>query len=277
MPTGVPSLCGLLDLRPAGVDSYDGRQPGEMANGGRLFGGASLALMLRAAAATVDAARTPHAMHALFVAGGRADDSLHLRVERVSDGRSFSTRSVAAEQGSDPRLKSTALISFCTTEDGSNIATPIRFDVPAPDSDFTRNPVLDGAPITRPFDVRELDVRRWRSGHPHAPTRMLWVRLHEAIDDPISLACMLAYASDFGATIAARALVGATTATAGRFASLNHSIWWHRPYRADEWLLIEFRPLSAAGSLGLVAATIHTQAGTHVATMTQEALMRLDR
>lgn len=268
---------GLLDLRPMGLDSYYGRHPAAIANGGRLFGGAALALMLRAASATVDASRTPHAMHALFVAGGRADDVLRLRVDRMSDGRSFSTRSVTAEQGSESNLKSTALISFCRIEDGGDVATPIRLDAPAPTSDFTRDPVLEGAAITRPFEVREVDVQRWQSGHPHSPSRMLWVRLRAGLTDPISLACMLAYASDLGATIAARALIGATVATPGRFASLNHSMWWHRPYRADEWLFIEFRPLNAFGSLGLVAGTIHTEAGAHVATMTQEALMRLDR
>jgi acyl-CoA thioesterase-2 len=269
------ALRGLLDLRRTGVDCFDAGQPAELANAGRLIGGASLAIMLRAAAATVDDGLVPHALHALFIGAGRAEDALHLRVQRLSDGRSFSTRSVTAEQNTEQHLKSTALVSFCRPEDGYDIATPIRVDAPAPESDFTRNPVLAGTAIAQPFDLREVDVQRWHSGHPHAPSRMLWMRLRDELNDPTSLACMLAYASDFGATIAARALVGATIHTPGRFASLNHSIWWHRSYQAGEWLLMEYRPLTAAGSLGLVAATIHTESGVHVATMTQEALMRL--
>jgi acyl-CoA thioesterase-2 len=146
-------------------------------------------------------------------------------------------------------------------------------------ADFPRNPVIEGSEITLPFDVREVDVRSLTvdaRGRPRDTSRMLWARVTEEIDDdPLTRSCIVAYISDFGATIGARTLVGATTKTPGRFASLNHTLWWHRPFELSDWLLIDFRPLTAASSRGLVSATVHTADGRHVATLNQEAMMRL--
>lgn len=266
-------LTQLVDLESMGTDTYVGQPVPELTPHPRMYGGSMMAMMTRAAGFTVLGDQVPHMLHSLFLSAADAYQPVVIRVERTFDGGSFAARRVTLEQNA--KTICAASISFTRPADGAVVGLPIRPGVPTPDSGFARRPVMEGAASTRPFDFLEFDVDAFATGSPHDTSRMIWVRLLEPIDDPAVLACVLAYLSDFGATIAARALVGATVSTPGRFATLNHSVWWHGPIRADSWILIDFRPIQAASSRGLVTATIHGVDGTHIATVAQEALMRI--
>ncbi|MGX7680153.1 acyl-CoA thioesterase [Jatrophihabitans sp. DSM 45814] len=264
----------LLDLEALSADHFRARLPEPLSGNPRFFGGALLALTTRAAMLTVDSDRVPHAMQNIFIKAGDSTRPAELIVQRTADGGSFSSRTVTVVQ--DGKLRCSANFSFHRPEAGQDVNMPIRSDAPSPESDFKRNPVLEGAVITAPFEVREVDVAAFKTGSPHDTSRMLWVRLTEPIADEQLLPCIVAYMSDFGATIGARVIVGASFTTPGLFFSLNHSLWWHRPMPAGEWILIDMRPLTAAGSRGLVSITIHSEGGLHLATVVQEALMRVD-
>jgi acyl-CoA thioesterase II len=283
MPDG---LAGLLTLHPERSDEFVGDERSELLADPRLFGGALLAMAVRAASSTVAEDRTPHSMHHVFASPARPGTPVRLRVTRAYDGRTFTVRRVDLWQGGVPR--GTATLSFAAAEPGLDVPLPMRADAPPPHSASARRPVFAGLAFAVPFELREIDLRhidldgggtpgpdRGAAG-PHRTTRLLWARLTEPLPSA-GLPCALAYLSDFGATIAARAAVGADPRTPGQFATLNHTLWWHRGFTAGEWLLVDFRPISAAGSRGLVAVSVHTQAGVHVATVVQEALMRLDR
>jgi acyl-CoA thioesterase-2 len=270
-------LARLVDLEPLAEDVFLGRPLPELAPSPRMYGGTILAMATRAAQLTVGPEQQPHALHSFFLNGADSTHPVQIMVRRINDGRSFAARQIDVEQNGRRMCSVLLSLTSTLTTAGSGLAVemPMRPGVPAPDSGFARNPVMEGAASTRPFDFLEFDVRPFATGSPHDSTRMIWARLAEPVADPAVLSCIVAYMSDFGATIAARALVGATVATPGRYASLNHSLWWHRPIAAGRWLLVDFRPIQAGSSRGLVTGTIHDQDGTHVATIAQEALMQL--
>jgi acyl-CoA thioesterase-2 len=187
-------------------------------------------------------------------------------------------RHVTATQ--EGKVRSVATVSFTTDRDGGEWAAPMRADAPAPDEELAGlglgSPWITRGHIGTPFEVMEAPTADLEPAGPYPTTRLLWVRAHESLgDDPTLNSVALAYASDFGATIAARAVVGATITTPGAFASLNHAVWFHRVPRMDRWHLIDFRPVSAAHSRGVVTAYFHSDDDVHVATMTQEAMMRI--
>jgi acyl-CoA thioesterase II len=223
-------LTGLLSLRPERDDEFIGEAPRELLAGRRIFGGALLAIAVRAAALTVAQGRMPHSMHHVFVSPGRSGTPVRLRVSGGHDGRTFSTRRVDVLQ--DGVLRGMATLSFAAAEAGADVPMPMRADAPSPQSPFLRHPVLARLTIAAPFDLREVDLQALdlRGTHPaggagapgfeagpHATTRLFWARLTEPLSAD-RLPCVLAYLSDFGATIAARAAVGAQLArSAGRY------------------------------------------------------------
>lgn len=241
----------------------------------RLFGGQVAAQALRAAAETVRAEHRPHSLHGYFLRAGRPHTPIVLRVERVRDGRSFSTRHVAAVQGGETIFN--LIASFHRDEEGGEFAMPMAPGV-SPPSDAEAEAAAGTATehpdwrLNRPVLRKELEIP---PDEPTEATRRMWVRSGQRLpDDPVIHACALTYMSDLGAVTAAiRALPGEPeTAMAG---SLDHSLWFHRPARADEWLLFDVRPVSVHGARGLVSGTLHTAGGVHVASMTQEAFIRL--
>jgi acyl-CoA thioesterase-2 len=267
-------MARLLNITQTAHDEFCAAPGEEFLGGGRLFGGAVMALLVRASAATVSTGRHPNAMHSFFLSAVKPQFPLRIRVTRPHDGSTFSVRSVQLEQGT--RTRATATISYTTDHPGPDVPLPMPAGIPGPEATFERHRVLEGSPIAGPFDIREVDVRVADGAHPGRTSRLLWVRLHQALpSEPVLGACLVAYISDFGATLAARALVGATHLSPGQFGSLNHSLWWHRAAAPGEWLLIDFRPVTAGSSRGLVNGTVHNADGVHVATLTQEAMMRL--
>ena len=229
---------------------------------GRLYGGQVVAQALRAACMTVDPTQQPHSLHAYFVRAGDEHQSVLYEVDRIRDGRSFSTRQVVAYQAGGAILN--LIASFHTPEDGPDIQ---EVEPPAgiPDPDD----VVDE--ITDLYLDRRL-IRRTNSPEPYA---LGWIRTTQRLpDDPVLHACALAYLSD-------EFLLGtALTPHPDAFdwnrlftASLDHALWFHRPVRADEWLLFELRGAGVADARGLAFARVYAN-GVHVASVAQEALGR---
>jgi acyl-CoA thioesterase-2 len=258
-------FASLLALEPHGADTFVGLSPPY--DWGRIFGGQVIAQALWAAAATVPAERVVHSLHAYFILGGRLDEPVRYEVDRVRNGRSFMTRRVVARQSYGAIL--TLEASFHLDEPGPDIATtPAPMEVPGPDE-------LPERGWGWLLERREVPTTR---GGGRALT---WIRADDTVgDDPVRHACALAFATDTGTVTAVRALhpEGGTDAWDGEVfmgASLDHAVWFHRPVRTDRWLLVDVGAESLTGVRGLTIGRVFDDAGRHVATFSQEALLRV--
>jgi acyl-CoA thioesterase II len=285
MPFTATDLVALLDLEPAGPDRFVGHSP--QSGWTRVFGGQVVAQALIAASRTVEA-RAPHSLHAYFLLAGDPGAPIVFEVERVRDGRSFTTRRVVARQGGEAIFVLSA--SFHIDEEGLDHQFPMP-DAPAPES----LPDLFAAIATlgekaqrrlqglieriRPIEFRPLDFGRYAPlapGSVREPKQSLWVRIAGALpDDPAIHRAALAYLSDM--TLLDTALVAhGRTVFDARFqvASLDHALWLHRPCRADEWLLYVQDSPNAHGALGVTRGLIYSREGRLVASVAQEGLVR---
>lgn len=272
LPPTVERLLWLLDLERLDRDLFRGRSPANRSNG-RLFGGQVAAQALRAATLTVDNDHHPHSLHGYFLRPGLPGRRLILQVDRIRDGRSFTTRRVVAVQDGEAIFSLSA--SFHTVEDGGEYQVPLASDIPRPDDDFDwiETP-LRAFSSGSPFEAREMGSQPPDERGVLTSTRRVWLRTRGPLPDDRSLhACVLTYISDMGAVFASRRALRLQWG-AGMGASLDHAIWFHRPVRPDEWLLYDLRPLSNSGARGLVLGTIHDIHGAHGASVTQEALVR---
>jgi acyl-CoA thioesterase II len=255
----------LLDLEPAGDGAFMASTPGD--GPGRLFGGQVASQSLRAATLTVDPDRPPHSMHAYFIRPGRPGEPLRLEVDRTRDGRSFTTRQVTASQSGEPIFILSA--SFHAPEVGDDWQLPLPTELADPES-LPRRQVLGRFGLMSPFDVRPLSDAE-PTGIPVA--HPFWVRVRgEVGDDPAMHASLLTFLSDMGVVRSARAPGSTAAPFAG--ASLDHAMWFHRPARADEWMLFSVEPVSNFGARGLAQGTLHDRHGVRIASMAQEALLR---
>ncbi len=258
------TLAGILDLRSSGEDRWFAPTPGEGPR--RLFGGQVAAQALAAACQTVPADRPPHSMHGYFIRPGRPDTVLELVVERTRDGRSFTTRHVTAIQEGKAIFNLSA--SFHGAESAIDwqlpgpAATPPPDDQPPPTVDPSR-PFWQNSP----FEIRPLsETYPW-------PPHPAWVRLLEPIGPDRALqACALAFISDMGVVGSARSPEDRSQPAA--MASLDHAVWFHRPFDVSEWHLFSVDPVSNYGGRGLARGTIHAADGRLVASIAQEALIR---
>lgn len=234
----------------------------------RLYGGQVAAQSLRAACATVDADRLPHSLHSYFILAGRAGEPIELEVQRTRDGRSFSTRHVTASQGGKAIFELVA--SFHVGEAGDDWQLPPQshLGVPAPPSPEESPGGWTG--ISRFFEIRP--ERPLAADDPFA-LHPCWLRAREPVgDDPVAHICLLAFLSDLGVLGATRAPVGRTSYQAA--ASLDHSVWFHRPARVDDWLRFSAEPITNFGARGLARGAFHARGGAHVASVAQESLLR---
>ena len=282
MPQSVDELIDLLDLEEIEVGLFRARQPDTQLQ--RVFGGQVLAQALTAAARTVAVTRVVHSLHAYFLRPGRTDTPIVYDVEAVRDGGSFSSRRVVARQGGKVIFYLSS--SFHEVEPGFEHLDPMPEDVPPPEECPTLGEVF-GKASGRPPTLWErewgvLDVRYVgdsRTGgnlvDPLHPARArVWVKADGILPDDRRLhQAALAYASDL-------TLLSATTVPHGVFIGLNvqatsldHAMWFHRPFRADEWLLYDQISPSASGGLGLSTARLF-QNGVLVANVAQEGLIR---
>jgi len=253
----------MMALEPHGPDTFVATGPRYPWGG--LYGGQIIAQALRAAALTVEPAYRLHSLHAYFIRLGDAAEPIRLEVDRIRNGRSFLTRRVVARQSGGAILNLSS--SFQVPEDGCEVQTEAMPRVPAPE-DLPRN---SWSPLIERCLLSE-DIAPGRVG--------AWMRLAEDIgDDPVLNACALAYLSDdlpTDAVVARHPNRPPRGTTERRFwnASLDHTMWFHHPMRANHWHLHDFSCRGLVGTRGLSAGSIFDRSGRHVATVTQEVLIR---
>lgn len=256
----VTDLRSLLDLEAVKPDAFLGASP--RLGWPRLYGGQVVAQALMAACRTIDGGQLPHSLHAYFIRAGDEHQPVLYEVERVRDGRSFSTRQVVAYQAGGAILN--LIASFHASEAGADVQSIVAPEVDGPEAG-------DRWPSDLFFDHRVLG--RWRD--PQAGARG-WMRtLDDLGDDPILNACAFAYLSDedaLGAALTPHPLSFEWERMMA--ASLDHAIWFHRPVRADDWLLFDLTGYGVADSRGLATVRVFDRAGVHVASVAQEALGR---
>jgi len=233
----------------------------------RVFGRLLMGRALCAAASTVDGDRPAHSLHANFLEAGDGRQPVHFDVEGTRDGASFSSRRVVATQEGRPLL--IAVATFHVPELG-----PV-YEAAPPDN----APGPDGLPVGRYdtpwFESRDVPVEDAPPQPPHA--RRAWFRPRRPLaDDPALHAQALIYVSDHGATRALRQPHAAHPGVERRVSvSLDHTVWVHQPVRVDQWLLSEFHPVATGGGRGLALGSVRTADGQLVASVAQEALLRL--
>jgi acyl-CoA thioesterase-2 len=234
--------------------------------GPHVFGGLLVAQALRAAHATVGDEREAHALHAAFVRAGVGGEVVEHEVEDTRDGGSFAIRRVASRQAGTTVLVLTA--HFQAPEEGADYQTPAPADVPGPGGLDT------GRYDSQWFESRDVPPGE---GPPHA--RRAWFHARgELPDDPVLHQHVLAFLSDTGPTRAARQPHAEGFDDGQRLSvSLDHSVWFHRPARADQWLLSDLVPVSTGRGRGLAVGTIRDRAGTLLVTIAQEVLLRTRR
>ncbi|MEZ5143700.1 MAG: thioesterase family protein [Acidimicrobiales bacterium] len=272
----VGRLLELFDLTEVGADAFEAPNP-VRGFGDRVFGGQVAAQALRAAQRTAPPDHHAHSIHASFLLGGRPGEPLVYEVDRLRDGRSFTTRRVEARQGDDRIF--TLIASFHRDEPGVDYQTPLPTDVPAPEDAPTRMLFVPESERPKlPFELREIggvepDEQGWIRS-----TRRAWMRLIRPIgDEPGLHQVLLAYFSDLGAVYAAWAPLPEQPLDRLMGASLDHAMWFHRPIRADAWFLYDAHAVSNAGSRGLMRGTLHAADGTLGVSIAQEALLRVVR
>jgi acyl-CoA thioesterase-2 len=270
----VDSLLGLLVLTSLADDRFDAPNP-DRGFGDRVFGGQVAAQALRAAQLTAPSEHRAHSLHASFLLAGTPGRSIMYEVDRLRDGRSFTTRRVEARQGDDRIF--TLIASFHKDEPSVDYQLPLSDGLPAPEESPERMLFIPESDRSKlPFELRELggtepDEHGWIGS-----TRRAWMRLVRPIGDDQALhQCLLTYFSDLGAVFAAWAPLPEQPMSRLMGASLDHALWFHRPIRADDWFLFDAHAVSNAGSRGLMRGTLHSVDGTLGVSIAQEALLRI--
>jgi acyl-CoA thioesterase-2 len=280
----VDDLIELLDLEPIEVNIFRGRSPEEDRQ--RVFGGQVAGQALVAAARTVEAERLVHSLHAYFLRPGDPTVPILYEVDRIRDGRSFTTRRVVAIQHGQAIFNLSA--SFQCEEKGYEHSFPMP-DVPPPEGLPDRRarwlPYLEelGAAreeiLSRPqaIDTRVADWTPQERRESLPPYQNVWMRADGQLpDDPLLHTIVLTYASDMTLLDTTLRPHGGSWFDPHLFmASLDHAMWFHRSFRADEWLLYSQDTPTATGGRGLARGLVFTQDGTLVASVVQEGLIRV--
>lgn len=278
----VDGVVRLLDLEAIEVNIFRGENPETPR--GRVFGGLVAAQSLAAAQRTVDDDRPVHSLHAYFLRPGDVGVPIVYEVDRIRDGRSFSTRRVVAIQQGQAIFNMSA--SFHVTEPGFDHAREMDEEVPPPHTlpDFEERvaPFRDFLPpeilaMPRPIDQRNVDVAFGdRTSTSYPPRQRVWIRADGTLADDLRVhACLLAYASD--ASLLDTSLLPHQRTFMSpdmMMASIDHAMWFHRPFRMDEWLLYDQDSPSAAGARGLGRGLVYDGSGRLVCSMVQEGLIR---
>jgi acyl-CoA thioesterase-2 len=257
-------LSRVFELEPHGPDTFVGESP--RYEWGRIYGGLVVAQALCAATQTVRPEHAVHSLHAYFILAGDLGEPVRYEVDRVRNGRSFTTRRVVARQSTGAIL--TLECSFQKEEPGPDTQSAERPDgVPRPE---TLTPSFD-AGIERCDFSRAFD----------SPRSMTWARFPVKLGpSPALHACALAYLSDMNAMDAISAsrpggpAGGQGWSEGWMGVSIDHAVWFHRPARADDWLLLDLAGHGLIRTRGLATGLVFDSAGTHVATIAQEGLLR---
>lgn len=281
-PVDLPAILGLEQLEH---NLFRGRSP---QNGWvRVFGGQVIAQALMAACKTVQG-RLPHSLHGYFMLGGDPTAPIIFDVDRIRDGRSFTTRRVVAIQHGEAIFS--LAVSFHNDEPGFAHAAPMP-DVPMPEDLPDPRAIVEAMGDTVPpalrqyltrdraVDFRPVDYARYTSAPMTSHVSNVWIKARGPLpDDEIFHRCVLAYASDM--TLLDAALVPHRTSVFRenvQSASLDHALWFHKPVRADEWLLYTQSSPFTGGGRGLSFGSLYQRDGTLVASVAQEGLIRPKR
>jgi acyl-CoA thioesterase-2 len=279
-------LLELLDLESLEVNLFRGRSPEERQQ--RVFGGQVLAQALVAARRTVDEDRQAHSLHAYFLRPGDPDVPILYQVDRIRDGKSFTTRRVVAIQHGRPIFNMST--SFQVEEAGFDHQMPMP-EVDEPDTlpgelELAERHRASAPPDKlvdddwmlreRPIEQRFADAINWYQPVAQEPLQRVWLRASGELPDAQDLQqAVLAYASDLSLLDAAT-MPHAVTYFDDRvqIASLDHAMWFHRPFRADEWLLYVCDSPSGSNARGFARGSVYDRGGRLVASVAQEGLIR---
>jgi acyl-CoA thioesterase-2 len=281
----VEQLLAVLDL-----DSTQARTTEDIFTGsshpmptGRIYGGQVLAQSILAAERTLPEDRAAHSMHGYFLRPGDASEGITIAVDRIHDGRSFSTRRSQAYQNGVPIFSMIA--SFQDQDPGLEHAAPMPEGVPEPETLLPDEQRVAGLPssVTRMLSDRAADIRHVEeplflpSGAPRTPQQCVWMKMRAPLpDDQRIHRAALAYLSDMTIQVSILRANGVYWGLPGlKVASLDHAMWWHRPARVDEWLLYVQESPNARGGRGLAQGRIYTRDGVLVASVAQEITIRV--
>jgi acyl-CoA thioesterase-2 len=277
MQSDLDHLVGLLDLEQVEVNIFRGIQPDEERQ--RVFGGQVAAQALVAAGRTVEQGRV-HSLHSYFLRPGDPKIPILYEVDRIRDGRSFTTRRVVAVQHGHAIY---------------NMQTSFHVDEVSPEHEFAMPEVPDPETILplrqrleedgeleewwqrrHPIDMRFIGELPWKVEAPREPFKRLWIRADGSLeDDPLLHACVATYASDmslFDTILAPHPVRWEDGGFMG--ASLDHCMWFHRPFRADDWLLFDTDSPVMYGARGLARGFFYDREGHLCVSMVQEGLTR---
>ncbi|WP_055490116.1 acyl-CoA thioesterase II [Streptomyces sp. TP-A0356] len=290
MSQALESLLDLLDLERIERDIFRGQSRSAVVP--RVFGGQVAAQALVAAGRTVPEDRFAHSLHAYFLVAGDPGAPIVYNVDRIRDGRSFTTRRVVAVQHGQPIFHLSA--SFQTYEEGMEHQAPMP-SAPDPETLPTGEELLrryaeffpEPRVLERLLEARAAVDLRYVDPPPFAtagtvrePRSQVWFRTNGKLaDDPLLHVCLATYVSDMtllDSILLAHGRGGWTTGDVVG-ASLDHAMWFHRPFRADEWLLYDQESPSASGGRGLGQARIYTQDGRLAISVIQEGVVRVPR
>jgi acyl-CoA thioesterase-2 len=281
-------LLAALDLTDTGArtseDIFTG--PSQWMPHGRVFGGQVLAQALVAAQRTIPEDRSVHSMHAYFLRPGDVDLPITFSVDRIHDGRSFSTRRTQAYQDGVPILS--AIASFQDNDEGLDHQVEMPKDLPDPESLPTTaeslasldHPVARYWASERPFDMRYVPSPIFISVEGgHVAHQAVWLKSVGPMPADMNLhRAALAYASDYSILESIMRRHGLAWATPGiKVASLDHAMWWHREARVDQWLLYVQESPNAIGGRGLSLGRIFDRSGRLIASVAQEGMVRPPR
>lgn len=281
--TALDILIATLTLEPLEDNLFRGPRASE--GWQRVYGGLVLGQSLAAAALTVDPTRPIHSLHGYFLLAGDPEREIIYDAERIRDGGSFTTRRVRAIQHGRAIFSMSA--SFHKAEDGYDHQSTMP-DVPPPESLPSAKELMSGVMANlpenmraywrreHPIDVRIVDASRYASRKPQTPAQAIWLRANGRLpDSPHLHQAVLAYASDFTLLDTALIAHGKVLFDSDiQLASLDHAMWFHRPFRADDWLLYVQDSPSASGARGYCRGAIYDRHGHLVASTVQEGLMR---
>lgn len=281
--SALSKLLTTLTLEPVEENLFRGPRSSE--GWQRVYGGQVLGQALTAAAMTVDAIRSIHSLHGYFLLAGDPERDILYEVERIRDGGSFTTRRVRAIQHGRAIFSMSA--SFHKPEDSYEHQSEMP-PVPEPQSLTSAKDLMAGMLAHLPdnmraywsrehaIDVRIVDASRYASREPRAATQAIWLKANGPLPDDLRVhRAVLAYASDF--TLLDTALIAHGKLLFDKdiqLASLDHAMWFHRPFRADDWLLYAQDSPTAFGARGYSRGVVYDRAGRLVASTVQEGLMR---
>jgi acyl-CoA thioesterase-2 len=274
-------LLGYLEVERIDKYLFIGNSPRKPP---RVFGGQVLSQALNAAIRTVDEERGPHSMHGYFLRPGNPNKQIVYEVDPIRDGRSFTTRRVVAKQDGIAIFNTS--VSFHSDEPGLSHQFELP-DVPPPeelesDQEFLERTAQESqikSPVPRMKAIERRPVRRrdYENPQPTEPVQHIWFRaLGDLGDDPCRHQTVLAFMSDYallGAALLPHPYTGASKEM--QSASLDHGLWFHRPFRADDYLLYSMDSPTAAGARGFSRGSFYTREGVLVASTVQESLLRV--